>query len=74
MKYFVQFKETGLDGTLHDAMGSDGIFILDGRNNIQTMIQDAYNQMNRLRFVKKYQFFEIHRGDMKRSRIIYRNY
>jgi len=74
MKYFVQFKTIDLAGRLTDALGSDGIFILDGRNELGTMVQDAYDRMEKLRFVKKYKFFEIHKGDLRHSRIIYTNY
>ncbi len=74
MKYFVQFKTTDLAGNLIDAAGSDGIFVLDGRNDLGTMVQDVYDRIEKLRFVKKYKFFEIHKGDLRNSRIIYTNY
>ena len=61
MKYYAQFThinntkwnqetcERAVCAPYHqDKLGSDGVFILDGRNSLFTMIQDAKNQANRL--------------------------
>lgn len=64
MKYYVQYKMRDLAGKVVDAMGSDGVFILDGRNTIATMIEDAKTRMEKLELVQPYYLgFEINRGD-----------
>lgn len=84
MKFFVQFKElrakimndypfqhSPCKPFLVDSCGSDSIFILDGRNSLSTMIQDAKDRIKKLRPVKQIDGFEIHEGDLKSSKIIY---
>ena len=44
MKYHVQFMELDLENKLVEALGSDGVMILDGRNAIYNMKADAYKQ------------------------------
>lgn len=63
-----------LDGTLNDATGSDGIYFLDGRNKISTMIADANKRITQLSAVKNYKYFEIRRGSISKSNVIYRNF
>ncbi len=58
-RYYVQFYAKSLDGTLVEACGSDGVFILDGRNKLQVMKLDAQKQMHRLTKVRTYEYFEI---------------
>ena len=51
MKYYVEFLEVN-SGTLQGGMGSDAYFILDGRNNIETMKVDAMVRMHKLKIGK----------------------
>ena len=58
MKYYCQFTKTidieyndkmqaiACKPYQSDVMGDRGVFILDGRNNIDTMIDDCINQFN----------------------------
>jgi len=63
MTAYVQFLTKNLKGQTVEACGSDGVFILDGRNCLDTMINDAYEQKHKLRFVQKhYVGFEIRKG------------
>lgn len=55
-----------------EACGSDGVFILDGRNNLDTMIDDAFSRMHTLRKVSRFSGFKIMRGDFKSSKCIYK--
>jgi hypothetical protein len=50
MKAYVQFLELDLKGSTVEALGSDGVFILDGRKSLDTMTTDAhkrFRQMNK---------------------------
>ena len=38
---------------LVDCMGSDGVFIIDGRNKLSTMINDCLERIERLKNVKQ---------------------
>lgn len=62
MKAFVQFLDKDLSGKIGDACGSDGVFILDGRNNFDTMINDAYERIKQLRKIHTFAGFEIRKG------------
>jgi len=56
--YFAQFYNRKLDGTLGEAVGDRGVFILDGRNNRATMGQDAVAHAKRYGF----EAYSIHAG------------
>lgn len=72
MKYFVQFKTHNLNGEVSDALGSDGVFILDGRNNTEIMKSDAEHRMYMLRNVQPgYIGYEIRYGEFGYSRLIH---
>jgi hypothetical protein len=48
---YTQFFTTNLKGDIDTALGSDGVFILDGRNNLTNMIidsNDRYKKMKRI--------------------------
>ncbi len=62
MKYHVQFLAVGLYGELGEACGSDGVFILDGRNKLDTMIEDAHKRMQELSKVRSFIGFRIYKG------------
>ena len=75
MKYFAQFLtlssgQTFKDGKIVtvekfpiDALGSDGVFILDGRNNIETMVFDSKIRMHTLKNIHNYIGFKIMKGE-----------
>lgn len=72
MKYYVQFLLVDQHGFIADAIGSDGRFILDGRNNLDTMITDALTRYNQIKVVKPfYVGFQIQKGDFRKSYCIY---
>jgi hypothetical protein len=73
MKYYVQFLKVNMAGEIDEQLGSDGIFILDGRNNLYTMIQAAFDRIHALRHVKKHiAGFDIMKGDLRNSVNIHR--
>ena len=61
MKNYVQFQHL-VNGKIVDGCGSDSVFILDGRNNLSTMIQDAEQRRDRLKLAKGYIAFKIMQG------------
>ena len=62
MKYHVQFLEVH-NNKLCEAMGSDGVFILDGRNSLQTMTIDAIYRFHRLnKNIHSYRGWRIKKG------------
>ena len=64
MKYHVQFKTVNAYKTgLTDLLGSEGVFILDGRNNLRTMKADALMRMHKLRKIHKICGYEIRKGE-----------
>lgn len=68
MKYYVQFKKYNLANEISDCLGTDGVYILDGRNKLNTMIVDAFEQIYRLRRVQKGIIgFVIHKGNFRQS-------
>ena len=68
MKDYTQFLVTN-NNILMEAMGSDGVCILDGRNNLQTMKIDAMLRMNKLQVVRPnlvgYRVYKSERFDNK---------
>lgn len=67
-KYFAQFFDKNLDGELVEAMGSDGVFILDGRNDMRTWEDDASDRIYKLRNVQKYHGYQIRYGSFTQYR------
>lgn len=61
MKFYVQFTEVK-DNKIIEKIGSDGVFILDGRNNLRTMKCDAIERAYRLRNVQNIDGYKIMRG------------
>lgn len=75
MKYFAQFKHYNAKGELTDALASDSIFELDGRKTLENKVNDAYERLNVLsNRHPSWKYFEIRKGDLRRSHIIYKNY
>lgn len=62
MKAFIQFLTTNLEGEIVDQLGSDGVFILDGRNNLQNMINDGYTRDYELRKIYAFKGFKVKIG------------
>ena len=62
MKAFIQFYTKNLAGETMEALGTDGVFILDGRNNLDTMIFDGQEQAYSLHRIHKYEGFKVIRG------------
>ena len=58
-----------------DLLGSDGVYILDGRNNLNTMINDCHNRLNKLINENHIVGFEIIRAERftDNGKIIYSN-
>jgi hypothetical protein len=71
MKYYVQFYRAFDSNSKTEMLGSDGIFILDGRNNLSTMIKDAKKRMSQLKNIHNNIIaFTINRGERFESSII----
>jgi hypothetical protein len=64
MKVYAQYLTKDLNGNIVEAMGSDSVFILDGRNKPDTMINDSLIRMNQLRNIHPdYIGFRIYQGE-----------
>ena len=64
MKYYIQYYDKKLNGEIDESLGSDGVFILDGRNNLNTMINDGYEQYNRIKKVRPgLSHFKVMKGE-----------
>jgi len=75
MKFYVQFYTRNLKDHIVELCGSDGVFILDGRNKLSTMIQDAKERIFKLRFIHpNLKLFTINEGNLKDYTIIYSNF
>jgi len=68
MKAYVQFLQVN-NNILMESLGSDGVFILDKRNNLETMKCDADIRMHKLRnvnpFYVGYRIYYSNRFDNK---------
>ena len=64
MKYHAQFLvQYTPDGEIQELLGSDGVFILDGRNRFGTMVKDAVKRIDFLKNVQpKIVGFKIMQG------------
>ena len=62
MKYYVQFTHVRKNEMKRN-LGSDGVFILDGRNSLDTMKVDAMIRMNQLRNVACIDGYRIIKAD-----------
>ena len=68
MKAYIQYFEVKLDGSIDEALGSDGYSPLDGRLGIYSMIDEAEKSS---RNFCNYEMYEIRRGDFKNYNVIY---
>ena len=66
MKYHAEFNHNGIV-----PCGSDSIFVLDGRNNLETMVDDCKQYIDKKRKVTTFNGFTIYRGDLKSRTVIY---
>lgn len=62
MKYYLQFYHV-IENELQEICGSDGVFILDGRNSLRTMKCDAQERIYKLRNVQKIAGYAIMKGE-----------
>jgi len=62
MKYYVQFTHVE-NNKMVDNLGSDGVFILDGRNTLRTMICDVMVRTDQLRKVANIDGYRIIKAD-----------
>lgn len=60
-KYFVQYYHKGLDGKIEEAISDRSIILLDGRNSLDSMINDGHNFNGKGR--QLYDAFKIMEGD-----------
>ena len=83
MKYYAQFKvlhnkawskEQGklvdVIPYLRDKIGSDGVYVLDGRNNLCTMIVDCHDRVAKLRNLFQVDGFDICKGEKFSTSVI----
>ena len=71
MKNFVVFKNANKS----DMLGSDGTQQLDGRKNLSGLITEANRELKKLQRIKpSIKYYEIRKGNMRRSSQIYKNY
>jgi fructosamine-3-kinase len=50
MKHYTQFLDF-FNGKIQEPCGSDSVFILDGRNTLETMIQDSKDRLEKMKNV-----------------------
>lgn len=66
MRYWVQFLVPSADastpGALVDALGSEGVYILDGRNSEATMHIDALRRAQRWEHFKRFAAYQLVKG------------
>ncbi len=62
MMVYTQFLTTDLKGREVTALGSEGVYILDGRNCLNVQITDSLLRMEKLSNVHNYVGFHIMRG------------
>ena len=63
MRTYVQFLDIDLKKKLTEAMGTDGVMIVDGRKHLQHHICDAQIRMHRLRKIHSYVGYRIMKGE-----------
>lgn len=70
MKYYVQFLQVRNE-KIYEILGSEGVFILDGRNNLLTMKVDAIERALLLKNIHKISGWRIMKGTFRASVCIY---
>jgi len=69
MKAYVQYLDYDLGGLLTEPCGDRSVFVLDARNNIDTMIQDARENNGKRR--PEYPHFQIRIGNFRESKLAF---
>lgn len=70
MKYYVQYVAVSpITNKPYEPCGDRAVLILDGRNNLKTMIEDAH-KFNGFRR-PQYPHFKIMRGDFRNSKEVF---
>ena len=67
MKLYAQYWNWDLAGKLHEATGTDQICIIDGRYGLDRAIDVAIAYAHRLRNVRKFDGYTIHRGNLRHN-------
>lgn len=70
MKAYIQYLDKSpITGNFYEPCGDRAVLVLDGRNSLQTMIEDGhkFNGYHR----PKYPHFKVMAGDFRESRVIY---
>ncbi len=63
MRYYTQFLIPDADGKPQELLGSDGVFILDGRNSLGGMCKDSIERASQLKNVQPHIIgFKIMKG------------
>lgn len=62
MKFHVQFLILNTKGKLDEACGSEGVYILDGRNSLRTMKVDAIMRFHKMNKIHNYVGWRIKQG------------
>lgn len=59
MKVYIQFLTTGTKGNIIEKLGSDGVFMLDGRQKLSTWVKDGHDRAYMLRHVSHLVGFKV---------------
>lgn len=71
---FVQFFIKDLKDTDIEACGSDGVFILDERNKLIIMKNDAKKRIAQLSKIHQFSGYEIRKGErFEKYKVVYRS-
>jgi len=64
MSYYIQFIHYNtITDSMEEALGSDSVYPLDARLNLNSMIDEGHKQMQLLRSVQSYCGFKIMNGN-----------
>ena len=64
MKYYLQFLTTNVEETeVIELLGSEGVFVLDGRCNLRSMKCTAQERMYKLKHLHEIDGYKIMKGD-----------
>ena len=69
MKAYIQYLDYDLKNVLHEACGDRAVVVLDGRNNLKTMIADGHKFNGYRR--KVYPHFRIMKGNLRKATCVY---
>lgn len=73
MKGYIQYyQKSAISDDLISACGDRSVLILDGRQNLETWINDGYENNGHRR--PKYEGFKVMKGDLRSSKEIYSSF